>query len=202
MSHAPLPRLVLLTDRAQLRLGRDLVRTLRECAHAGLRAVVLREPDLVGEPFEALVREAAAIPGLTLLLSRRTHPLAAGTHLAAHQPSPHHGCWGRSCHAVPEVRAAAAEGASWATLSPWGATLSKPGYGPPVGRDGLADVPLPVLALGGITTPEDAADALASGAHGVAVMGAVMAAADPARMVASLLAALPADAPATTGGAA
>ena len=45
---------------------------------------------------------------------------------------------------------------------------------------------MPVLALGGIDVPT-AAGALAAGAHGVAVMGAVMRAPAPAALVAALL---------------
>jgi thiamine-phosphate pyrophosphorylase len=50
----------------------------------------------------------------------------------------------------------------------------------------FARAPLPTYALGGIDH-RNAADALAAGASGVAVMGAVMRAADPAAEVARLL---------------
>ena len=59
-------------------------------------------------------------------------------------------------------------------------TKSKPG--PPVGLEGLAlacsAVEIPVIAIGGMTA-ESAAGALAAGAWGVAVVGAVCAAGDP-----------------------
>mgnify|MGYP002084332812 CR=1 FL=1 len=68
-------------------------------------------------------------------------------------------------------------------MSPVFATDSKPGYGPALGAEGLAalvsDALLPVYALGGIRADTVAA-CLTAGAAGVAVMGAVMGAEDPA----------------------
>ena len=87
-------------------------------------------------------------------------PLTAidGRHLAAADPFPAAppGMVGRSCHDAAELRAAAAEGADYATLSPIFRPISKPGYGPPLGLSRLADLcagaGLPVYALGGIET--------------------------------------------------
>jgi len=184
-----LPRLLVLTDRSQLHLGRALVRTIEECVGAGLRAVVVREHDLPAATRAALVADLAAVDGLTVIASRTSHPAAAAVHLSADQPLPDRDrWWGRSCHSVAEVRRAAADGASYATLSPYAATRSKPGYGPPLPAGAFADLPLPTYALGGIT-PAHAADARAGGAYGVAVMGEVMRAADPAAVVADLVAA-------------
>ena len=180
------PRLVLLTDRSQLRLGRGLVRTVLECADAGLEAVVVREHDLDPPSRHALVARLAAVDGLTVLSSRLPDPAAHGLHLAAHQQPPGEGHWGRSCHAPEEVAVAAAEGAAWVTLSPYAASVSKPGHGPALPPEAFAGHPVPVLALGGVDVTTAAA-ARAAGAHGVAVMGAVMRAADPARVVAGLL---------------
>jgi thiamine-phosphate pyrophosphorylase len=87
------------------------------------------------------------------------------------------------------VAVAAAEGAAYATLSPYAATPSKPGYGPPLPTTAFAGHPIPVFALGGIT-PANVAEARAAGAYGVAVMGAVMRADEPAAVVRSLLEAL------------
>jgi len=184
-----IPRLVLLTDRSQLALGRGLVRTVTECVEAGLTAVVVREHDLAPTARAALVRELTELPGLRVISSRIHDDAAHGLHLAARQPSPRHGRWGRSCHSREAVARASAEGASWATLSPYTDSASKPGRGSVLPSSDLADHPIPVLALSGIGA-HNAADAVAAGAHGVAVMGAVMRAADPAAAVAALLEAL------------
>jgi thiamine monophosphate synthase len=211
-----IPRLLLLTDRSQLRLGRGLVRTVRECAEAGLAAVVVREHDLEPSARPALVRALVSIPGLTVLSSRIPDPAAHGLHLASHQspPAAHHAGWtlptrhsggqadlgpperrddvrrpppwGRSCHSRAEVARSAEQGASWATLSPYAASASKPGYGPSLPPDAFEGHRVPVLALGGIDE-STAARARAAGADGVAVMGAVMRAPDPAELVSALL---------------
>ncbi len=180
--------LLLLTDRSQLRLGRGLLRTVTECVDAGLGAVVVRELDLEPRQRHALVASLAALPGLTVISSRIVDPAAHATHLAAGQeavPGRH----GRSCHSRADVVRAAATGASWATLSPFAATASKPGYGPILPTSAHRDPPLPTYALGGVTAA-NAVAAIEAGATGVAVMGGVMRAAEPARVVAELLAAL------------
>lgn len=204
-----LPRLMLLTDRSQLRLGRGLVRTVAECAAAGLSQVVVREHDLDPPARHGLIAALADIDGLTVLSSRISDPAAHGVHLAAGAavaagnaalttlPTPCPG-WeatsrqrylvGRSCHSAVEVKRVAGEGAAYATLSPYAETPSKPGYGPPLDPVELAEQhEIPVFALGGITR-ENAARAREAGAYGVAVMGAVMRSADPAAEVAALLA--------------
>ena len=56
-----------------------------------------------------------------------------------------------------------------------------------MGPSDLAGHPIPVFALGGIDA-DNAADAMAHGAYGVAVMGAVMRAPQPASVVAAVLA--------------
>ena len=185
--------LVLLTDRSQLRLGRGLVRTVRECAAAGLRTVVVREHDLAIAERAALVARLRDVPGLTVLASRTLVPGAHGVHLAAAQPGIG---VGRSCHDLAEVAAAVAAGASYVTLSPFAATASKPGHGPALApatyaaaRRLTAGSATRVLALGGVDA-RNAAAAVAAGAHGVAVMGAVMRSDDPAAEVAALLAGL------------
>lgn len=209
-----LPRLLLLTDRSQLPLGRSLLATLRECVPAGATAVVVRELDLAEPQRAALAQEVAAL-GATVISAHTLLPGASGVHLpASDQRGP--GDWrgfgdwrgsvaaecpvqgvfsdhnsalqlGRSCHSGEEVRRAAAEGAAYATLSPYAASASKPGYGPPLPRERFRGHDIPVYALGGIT-PDNAGGALAAGAHGVAVMGAVMRSADPGGAVARLLA--------------
>ena len=199
------PRLLLLTDRSQLRLGRGLLRTIRECADAGLEAVVVREHDLPAEARSSLVAALVGIDGLIVISSRIPDPQAHGVHLAAEAscnaqlPGP--GCprsgvsdrvterymCGRSCHTRAEVLAAAEAGADYVTLSPYAESASKPGYGPALGPAAFAgEWPVPVYALGGIDAT-NAGAAVEAGAHGVAVMGPVMRAEQPAVVVRRLL---------------
>jgi thiamine-phosphate pyrophosphorylase len=97
---------------------------------------------------------------------------------------------GRSCHDASDVDRATAEGVDYLTVSPVFATASKPGYGPPLGLGRLAALcrrtTVGVYALGGVTAGNVAACRTA-GAAGVAVMGEVMRAQDPARAVADIL---------------
>lgn len=185
-----MPRVLVLTDRAQLPLGRSLQATLAACADGGLTHVVLRELDLSDDQRGALAERLAA-RGLTVIAARRPVAGATAVHLAADQAPPADGTpWGRSCHSADEVRAAAADEAAWVTLSPFAPTASKPGYGPPVPAHAFADHTVPVYALGGITTPAEAERAVAAGAHGVAVMGALMRAEDPSALARLLLGAV------------
>lgn len=185
-----LPRLLVLTDRHQAR--RPLLDVVRAAVDGGARAVVLREKDLPRHERARLADELrpALADGL-LLVASDAHIPADGVHLAASDPVPvaRPSLLGRSCHGPGELAAAAAEGCDWATLSPIFPSGSKPGYGPVLGTAALGHALLPVYALGGI----DAARApacLAAGAAGVAAMGMVMAADDPAAAVAALLTAI------------
>lgn len=186
----PLPRLLVLTDRHQLPAGADLVSALRRCADAGLTHVVLRELDLDAQRRTRLTADLSAI-GLRVVVAHGALAGAWGAHLASRQDAPAAGGlrFGQSCHDRAEVTAAARRGARWVTLSPFAPTPSKPGHGPPLAPQAYAGHRLPVYALGGIT-PSNAGAAAAAGAHGVAVMGEVMRAEDPGRMVSQLLSAL------------
>jgi len=96
---------------------------------------------------------------------------------------------GISAHGLDDVRAAVAAQADYVTLSPIFLTDSKPGYGPALGTAALraaAECDIPVLALGGVTA-DTAAACLAAGARGVAVMGEIMRADDPAAIVGDLV---------------
>ncbi len=105
---------------------------------------------------------------------------------------------GYSAHAAHEVADAAARGADWVFLGPVWATASHPGAAPAglgalraaAGGGAVAGIgALPVVAIGGVT-PGRVADALAAGAHGVAVLSGVWGAADPAAAAAAYAAAL------------
>ncbi|MFE9184514.1 thiamine phosphate synthase [Micromonospora haikouensis] len=98
---------------------------------------------------------------------------------------------GRSCHDAAELARLTTE--DYATLSPVYPSRSKPGYGPPLGPRRLGELirfsPVPVLALGGIETPDQVRACLAAGTAGVAVQGAIMRAEDPTEAAAALTAA-------------
>ena len=173
-------RLLVLTDRTQC--AGSLADTVAAAVDAGARAVVLREKDLpdaerdrLTERLGELLEAAGGVLVRTRLAGSEGAP---AVHLAAADPFPplRPSLVGRSCHSRAELEQASAEGCDYVTLSPVFATASKPGYGPALGLDGLAalvpDAP-PVYALAGVS-PDDVRGCRAAGAHGVAVMGAVM----------------------------
>jgi thiamine-phosphate pyrophosphorylase len=100
---------------------------------------------------------------------------------------------GVSIHTVTEVEAIDPAFVDYALAGPAFETASKPGYGPEIGRKGLSEIAraarVPVLAIGGVNTAR-IAELIAAGAAGVAVMGGVMRAADPAQEVRALVATL------------
>jgi thiamine-phosphate pyrophosphorylase len=98
---------------------------------------------------------------------------------------------GVSAHGLNDVKAAAAAGVDYVTLSPVFLTSSKPGYGPALGVGAIepaAQLGVPVVALGGVTAGL-AQSCLEAGAAGVAVMGEIMRSNDPRRSTIGLLAA-------------
>ncbi|MFP5577973.1 MAG: thiamine phosphate synthase [Acidimicrobiia bacterium] len=196
----PLPRLLVLTDRRHA--SGPLADVVAAAVDAGARAVVLREKDLPDDDREALLAQVAPLVHGAggLLLSAGTHiPGADGVHQPsdAGPPAAGAGITGRSCHDAAQVRAAEADGVHYVTVSPVYATASKPGYGPTLGIEGLealaGSTTVPVYALGGIDGPAAVTACRKAGAHGVAVMGAIMRAARPGPLVARLLTAAEGD---------
>jgi thiamine-phosphate pyrophosphorylase len=193
---------MVVTDRHQVGEGaRGLVDVVRAALDGGATRVLLRDRDMARPERGRLADELRAVTaaaGAALLVAGDVDLARAagadGVHLAAHDPWP--GALrplgvGRSCHDHGELVQARAHAADWATYSPVFASASKPGYGPALGLAGLAAgcraAPgLPVLALGGIG-PGQARPCLDAGAAGVAVMGAVMRADDPATVVRALV---------------
>jgi thiamine-phosphate diphosphorylase len=174
------PRLVVVTDRTQA--SRPLAEVVTTAVAAGARAVLLRDKDLPLHERAVLAGELRAVldpvGGLLVWAGAAGAPPGMAVHLSAHDrfPAERPALVGRSCHSAAELARATAEGCDWVFLSPVFPTTSKPGYGPALGLEGLAAlVPgaPPVLALGGVR-PQDVAGCLTAGAHGVAVMGAVM----------------------------
>ncbi|MEV4727192.1 thiamine phosphate synthase [Micromonospora humida] len=192
MTRPATPRgVVLLTDRLVAR--GDLVDVVAGAVRGGVRWVVLREKDLPRAERAALavdLRAVLAQAGGTLIVAGPDPLDGDAVHLpaAGPYPPPAVGLVGRSCHDAAELARLGTE--DYVTLSPVWPTRSKPGHGPPLRPDGLRDLirrsPVPVLALGGIETPEQVTACVDAGAVGVAVLGAVMRAADPTVAVTTL----------------
>lgn len=93
------------------------------------------------------------------------------------------GVIGYSPEGVADARRAAADGARYLGVGPFGATSTKPDAGTAIGAEGLCSIAravrIPVVAIGGIHQA-NAADAIAAGAAGIAVVSAVIAASNPA----------------------
>ena len=121
---------------------------------------------------------------------------AHGVHLAKKSLPPRlarrllgpHRLMGVSVHSLQEALEAVEAGADYVTFGHIFPTESKPGL-PPKGLDALRQVveavPVPVLAIGGITA-QRLPLVLETGCAGVAVIGDVMAAQDPAEAVRTL----------------
>jgi thiamine-phosphate diphosphorylase len=184
--------LLVLTDRRQA--PRSLPETVAAAVRGGARLVLLREKDLPRAQRWALAEELRAVlePVGGRLIVAGTDPLGGeSVHLSSRDPLPDSSVRyvGRSCHDAREL--AQSSTVDYVTLSPVYLTGSKPGYGPALGIGGLralaAGTPVKVFALGGIHDGGQAAACRAAGAAGVAVMGAVMRATDPAAVVKELL---------------
>ncbi|MEV4414180.1 thiamine phosphate synthase [Catellatospora sp. NPDC049609] len=182
---------VVVTDRSQT--SRPLVDVIAAAVAGGARTVLLREKDL---PRTQRMRLAVALRellkpfgGLLIVAGQDTLDGEA-LHLRAGAIAPlgRPRLLGRSCHDAHELARLSIE--DYATVSPVFPSRSKPGYGPALEPAGLrrlcARAARPVLALGGVERPEHAAACRESGAAGIAVMGAVMRAADPAQAYARL----------------
>lgn len=158
---------------------------LRQRLVGGLRLVQLREKFLSPEAFKGLARKAADLcraQGADLLLNADAAlalALGCGLHLNAAQlmrleARPEVSLLGASCHGPEELARAADLGVDFVVLSPVLPTPSHPGA-ETIGweRFGawLADYPVPVYALGGLSL-SGLAQARAAGAHGVALKSA------------------------------
>jgi thiamine-phosphate pyrophosphorylase len=201
----PDPPLLLVSDRRQAR--RPLTEVVAAALAGGCRWISLREKDLPDDEQVLLAR--ALLPKVRAvgarLLIHGAPALAAlaatdGVHLpAGADATASRARFGRdkliglSIHTVGEAAAIEPANVDYALAGPAFETLSKPGYGPEIGRKGLAEIaaaaPVPVLAIGGINTLR-VAELIAAGVAGVAVMGGVMRAADPEQEVRGLVAAL------------
>jgi thiamine-phosphate pyrophosphorylase len=194
------PRLVLVTDR-HAAAGRDLVAVVAAALDAGLPAVQLREKDLPGRPLLALAEELRAVTartGALLFVNDRIDvALAAGAdgvHLGggsvpaavARRLLGERALIGVSTHSPGE----APPDADFAFFGPVWETPSKTGtQGEARLAEAVRAASIPVLAIGGVTAARIPA-VRAAGAHGVAVIRAILAAPDAAAATRELMAAL------------
>ena len=196
--------LYLITDRMQT-AGRALPAVVADALRGGLRAVQLREKDLAAAQLFALAVELRLLTreyGAKLLINDRIDVALAvaadGVHLGkAGLPLPEarrilgsERLIGYSAHSADEALQAQQGGADFVTLGPVYHTPSKSQYGEPPGLNALSEaarlVTIPVFALGGVTRAS-VVEILSAGAHGAALISAVMAAPNPRVETESLL---------------
>lgn len=189
------PELLLVTGRNLAREPLDVV--CGAALGAGFTAVMVREKDLEGADLLALAGRIHAVctgaGALCLVNDRVDVALAlpgAGAHVgqagidvrAARRLLGPDRILGYSAHEAAEARDALEAGADYVTLSPIFPSHSKPGL-PPRGlaflEASLEHLPASrVVALGGVDA-DHVGGVRRTGAGGAAVLGAVMAAADP-----------------------
>jgi thiamine-phosphate pyrophosphorylase len=206
-----LGRLHVVTD---TRPGRDPLGTVAAALDAGAPVVQVRGKGLTDAELYELasrVTDQCAPHGANCIVNDRPDIAlaveAGGAHVGEHDlpvavtrrllgPDRLVGATARDVGAARRHEAA---GASYLGVGPAYATATKPGLPAPLGPSGVgrvaAAVDVPVIAVAGVTAAR-VEELLAAGAYGVAVVGAVWDADDPARATAALLAALDAVVPA------
>jgi thiamine-phosphate pyrophosphorylase len=203
-------RLIVVTD-AGLAGPRGVERTVAAALEGGAPCIQLREKEAGTGDVLRLARRLRALTrahGALLFLNDRLDvALAAeadGVHLGpddlpvaeTRRVVPDDFLVGYSTDDPLVARAAEAEGADYIGCGTVWPTSSKARAGRAIGPEGLARVAravtIPVVGIGGITV-ERAGELAGTGAAGLAVIGAVMAAPDPAGAVKALLGAFGAD---------
>jgi thiamine-phosphate pyrophosphorylase len=195
--------LYLVTDR-NLSLGRSTADIVRAAVAGGATCVQLREKACGTREFLAearAVRDVLAGTGVPLVINDRVDVALAvgadGVHLGqkdmplaeARRLTGRSMFIGISAECVEDAVRAEREGADYVGVSPVFATPTKTDTARPLGLDGIAairaTVSLPLVGIGGIG-PANAADVLRAGCDGIAVVSAIVSAADPQRAAAEL----------------
>lgn len=185
--------------------GDRLLKRVKAALDAGVRLVQLREKQLEGGALLCLarsLRELTAEYGATLMVNDRVDIAllsnADGVHLGQSGFSPKEArkvigsdkLIGVSTHSLAQALIAQDEGADFITFGPVYETPSKAAYGAPVGLAALKMVcdaaRIPVYAVGGIKK-DNASEVMQSGASGVALISAIMAAEDAREAAGELL---------------
>ena len=198
----PDPPLLLITDRHQA--VRSLPEILEAAFAAGCRWASLREKDLPTAEQIAMAKDLLSLAqrynARLSLHGKADIAKVAGTdgvHLAAGDDAAAarsllgpHAIIGISILTLQEAGKLDPNILDYAIAGPVFPTASKPGFGPILSEDGLAALiniaPIPILAIGGINASA-VARMRTIGAGGVAVMGVIMRAIDPAKEVRGLL---------------
>jgi thiamine-phosphate pyrophosphorylase len=190
------PSLYLVTD-PKLAGGRPLVEVVARAVQGGVTLVQLRDKEASGRALleQAQTLKALLEPlGVPLIVNDRVDVAvaagAAGCHVgqsdlpaaAARALLGPEAILGVSLDAVGQIHAVDSGIVDYVAHGPFAPTLTKPDAGGPVGAAGLAAVRaltrLPLVAIGGIDAG-NAGAAMHAGADGVAVVSAIVAAADP-----------------------
>lgn len=191
-------RVLVITD-AGLARGRSVPQVVAAALAGGARAVQLRNKGesarellAVGRELRKVTAEAGALLFVNDRLDLALALEADGIHLGPHdlpvaevrRTAPEGFLIGRSADVPSVARQAVADGADYIGCGTVYATTTKADAGDVIGLDGLRRVveavaPTAVVGIGGITV-ERAEEVAATGAAGVAVVGAIMGAGDPA----------------------
>jgi thiamine-phosphate diphosphorylase len=198
----PLPRVHAFTDGDILAAADFGIRAAAIAAAGPAVALHARDRDAAAARLAAAAQKLVALarpPEAAVFVSGRPDIAAAseahGVQLGATDLSPgdarrvlHHGWIGRSVHSMEEAAAALKEGADFLVVGAIYPTLSHPERSPAgVGlvRE-AATLGLPIIAIGGVT-PERAGELRAAGAYGVAAIGSLWRAPDPASATLAML---------------
>jgi 8-oxo-dGTP diphosphatase len=180
-----LPRMMAVTHAFEVGAEAQLI-ALDRALENGLRCVQVREPglsDVLRDEFACeVLQRCKAYGAIALLNGDAAHAQAIGmdgVHLSARQllalrERPALGWVGASCHTRAELELAAKYELDYAVLGAVKATVSHPGQaaiGWPTFHGMTRDLPMPVLAIGGLA-PEDMRAAKQAGAHGIACIRA------------------------------
>lgn len=195
--------LYLVTDRGLSR-GRSTVDIVRAAVAGGVTCVQLREKSCGTREFvdeTRAVRALLAGTGVPLIVNDRIDVALAvgadGVHLGqtdmriadARRLTGPGMLIGISAECLEDAVRAQAEGADYIGVSPVFSTPTKTDTAPPLGLAGIAAiraaVGLPLVGIGGIG-PANAAAVIRAGCDGIAVVSAIVSAADPRKAAAEL----------------
>lgn len=196
-------RLYLITDRIQCE-PEGLLPRVEAALRGGVDAVQLRDKDLTTrERYEIgmKLREMTSRFGARLFVNNDAALARAIRADGVHLPQDGlpadvcrtvlepHMLIGVSTHSLAEALDAEARCADFITFGPVYHTPSKAQYGCPVGLDALREVcariKLPVYALGGVKK-SNIEEVISAGAAGIAMISAILAAAEPERAAAEI----------------